>query len=214
MKSFLLGAAASFLVALIVFWVMPRNSISPDDARRLAESNTTFQGELTTLRNEYRELFAEYELLRNAQNPQEYAGGAILEVRDGTPEEMAEMERKLAGMASSALRRISSVRYEFYQMPVGQVRLPKKEIDAILTRIAAPSPDVIYLIVGIADERPYAPPFADLKQYGLALTRAKHVESLIQAAHNNQRNDIFVDVLIDQKDRRGVMISKITFAKK
>lgn len=214
MKSFLLGAAASFLVALIVFWVMPRQAVSPDDARRLAESNTTLESELTTLRNEYRELFADYELLRSAQNPQEYAGGAVLEVRDGTPAEMAEMERKLAGMASSALRRISSVRYEFYKMPVGQARLPKKEVDALLARIAPPSADVIYLVVGVADERPYAPPFADLKQYGLALTRAKHVEHLIQAAQQYPRNDIFVDVLIDQNDQRGVMISKITFASK
>ncbi|ADU66308.1 hypothetical protein LGV61_07840 [Desulfurispirillum indicum] len=201
MKSFLFGGLISIALSAALFWLffqwyVPENFISKDESRLIADRNNMLLMEIDSLREDYDRMRLEL-----AEAP------VVQETQDVTEQWI---QRRLEVHRDLKVRRVEQLSYEYFSMPVGEAILPEAERQAILNEIAMPSEQTVYLIVGITDELAYAPPLADLKQQGLAVKRARYVENLIENFYG-ERTDLFIDVLMDQPDRRGIMISRITF---
>ncbi|MBB5022566.1 hypothetical protein [Desulfurispira natronophila] len=203
MKSFLVGGTTGVLVSLVVFWLLfqwyvPQNYIDRDEGRLIAERNNMLLSEIDSLRDDLDTL--RFQVAQHDQRP----AAPDQDVTEQWIQRRVDVHRELK------VRTVRDLKYEYISMPIGEATLPEESRQSILDQIAMADEGTVYLVVGITDDLPYAPPFADLKQQGLALKRAKYVKELIED-HYGQRDDIFIDVLMDQTDRRGIMVSRIQF---
>lgn len=224
MKGFLAGLTITLAIAGLLYWYLfgqyvPDNYIPRTEAAALAEQNDAYQHDIDELREQYRELYNRSGALERSKRELEHEL-ALARNQPQPPSETRTVSRpdpqQIQQAVDSALARLDvhvgrQGVFEFYQMPVGDAWLPPEEFQRLLEQVSPRTqPGVLYLIVGISDEKPFAGTHPELKQQGLAVRRAKHLETLLESEYG-ARSDLVFDILTGRADQRGVLVTRIEF---